>query len=393
MSTRSTSAGLLVALLSAATFATSGPFAKSLLDTGWTPGSVVFLRIAGAALLLAVPTVRALDGRWHLLRRGWTQILAYGIAAVSVPQLAFFYAVQHLSVGVALLLEYLGLVLVVGWQCLVARRLPKIPTVAGVLLAIIGLVLVLDLFGGVRVDGVGVVWGLVAALGLASYFLLSGHAAEEPLPSLVLAGGGLVVGAVGFAVLGLAGLLPMSFESQPVQLAGALLPAWVAVLELAVFAAATAYVTGIIAARVLGAKVASFVGLAEVMFAVLFAWLLLGELPRPIQLLGGLFILAGVVAVRSEQPTDSGPPSEVEAGLALGGSAFGDPAVVPHDGIELGRLDVAPPQDHRGAVGAVQEHGPLRAAWVVDDVHGLQAVGEVEALAATGRTHGQDGAA
>ena len=33
--------GLLAAVLSAATFATSGPFAKALLATGWTPGSVV----------------------------------------------------------------------------------------------------------------------------------------------------------------------------------------------------------------------------------------------------------------------------------------------------------------------------------------------------------------
>ena len=66
-------------------------------------------------------------------------------------------------------------------------------------------------------------------------------------------------------------------------------------------AAATPYVTGITATRVLGAKLASFVGLSEVLFAVLFAWLLLGELPRPVQLLGGLFILAGVVAVRAEE--------------------------------------------------------------------------------------------
>src|ERR1700712_3211396 len=120
-----TGTGMLVALLSAATFATSGPFAKALLDTGWTPGSVVFLRIAGAALILLVPTVRALGGRWHLMRHGWRQVLAYGVVAVAVPQLAFFYAVQHLSVGVALLLEYLGMVLVVVWQALVARRAPR----------------------------------------------------------------------------------------------------------------------------------------------------------------------------------------------------------------------------------------------------------------------------
>ena len=313
MSTRSTSAGFFIALVSAATFATSGPFAKSLLETGWTPGSVVLLRIAGAALLLLVPTVRSLAGRWHLLRRGWLQVLAYGVVAVAVPQLAFFYAVQHLSVGVALLLEYLGLVLVVAWQSVVARHLPRRLTALGIVLALVGLVLVLDVLGGVPVDGVGVAWGLLAAVGLASYFLLSGATHEDQLPPMALAGGGMAVAGLGFAVLGAVGILPMTFHSTAVRLAGSTLPWWVPVIELAVFAAATPYVTGIVATRLLGAKLASFVGLSEVMFAVLFAWLLLGELPRPVQLLGGVFILAGVVVVRAEE-SRSTPGTLAEGG-------------------------------------------------------------------------------
>ena len=55
------------------------------------------------------------------------------------------------------------------------------------------------------------------------------------------------------------------------------------------------------AARALGSKVASFVSLTEVLFAVIWAWLLLGELPGPIQLLGGLLIVGGVVLVRLDE--------------------------------------------------------------------------------------------
>ena len=62
-----------------------------------------------------------------------------------------------------------------------------------------------------------------------------------------------------------------------------------------------AYVAGIGAARRLGAKLASFVGLAEVLFGILFAWLLLGQLPSGMQLLGGAFILAGVTLVRVDE--------------------------------------------------------------------------------------------
>ncbi len=347
MSTRPPGVGILIALVSAATFATSGPFAKSLLDNGWTPGSVVLVRIAGAALVLSVPTVRALVGRWSLLRHGWAQIVAFGVAAVAVPQVAFFFAIQHVSVGVAMLLEYLGLVLVVAWQCAAARRLPRPPTVVGIVLAVVGLVLVLDLFGGVRADGVGVGWGLVAALGLASYFLLSGHVAEQPLPPLVLAGGGMVVAAVGFAALGLTRVLPMSFATGAAQFDGWTLPWWVAVLELAVIAAVTPYITGIVATRLLGAKLGSFVGLSEVMFAVLFAWVLLGELPRPVQLVGGLFILAGVVAVRSEESRRLPVVASAgEPGRALVEAPVGDAAVVADDRVELGRDDVVATQHH-----------------------------------------------
>ena len=47
------------------------------------------------------------------------------------------------------------------------------------------------------------------------------------------------------------------------------------------------YIAGIGAARRLGARLASFIGMAEVLFAILFAWLLLGQLPTPVQFLGG----------------------------------------------------------------------------------------------------------
>ena len=381
MSPRFTGAGIALALLSAATFATAGPFAKSLLETGWTPGAVVFLRIAGAALLLAVPTARALSGRWHLLRRSWRQVVAYGMAAVALPQLAFFYAVQHLSVGVALLLEYLALVMVVAWQCVASRRLPRAPTVIGIVLAVLGLLLVLDLLpvaggGHVRVDGVGVLWGLVAAVGLTSYFLLSGHYDETSLPPLALAGGGLMVGAAGFAVLGYVGLLPMRFATHDVDLAGLQAPWWVAVVELAVFAAAAAYVTGIAATRRLGAKLASFVGLSEVMFAVLFAWLLLGELPRPVQLVGGLVLLAGVVVVRSEtRDSDS-----VAEGPVLGSTPLGEGAVVPDHPLEDHGLGVVGIDAQHAAVTAVDDQLPGAGAGVPEQVELERGVGEVEAL-------------
>ncbi len=63
-----------------------------------------------------------------------------------------------------------------------------------------------------------------------------------------------------------------------------------------------AYVAGILASRGLGARMASFAALLEVLFAVVFAWLLLGQLPRAVQLVGGVLVLAGVVLVKLGEP-------------------------------------------------------------------------------------------
>jgi len=297
MQARSPAVGLWFALGSAATFATSGPFAKSLLHEGWSSGAVVLLRVAGAALALSVPTVLSLRGRWVLVRHNLGAVLAYGAVAVAGCQVSYFYAVQRLDVGVALLLEYLGIVLVVLWVWVRTRRAPGRLTGAGILLAVAGLTLVLDLTGQSRPDLVGVLWGLLAATGLATYFVIAANDSE--LPPVALAGVGMGAGAVVLGVLGAVRLLPMRFSAADVALRGAELPWWVAIGELALVAAAAAYLLGIVAARRLGSTVASFVGLTEVLFAVVFAWLLLGELPKLVQLVGGVLIVGGVVAVRA----------------------------------------------------------------------------------------------
>jgi drug/metabolite transporter (DMT)-like permease len=78
------------------------------------------------------------------------------------------------------------------------------------------------------------------------------------------------------------------------------------VLGLSFVAAAIAYVAGIGAARLLGPKLATFVGLTEVVFAVLFAWLMLGELPSGLQLVGGALIMVGIALVRIDEMRPDG---------------------------------------------------------------------------------------
>ncbi|MEV6811508.1 EamA family transporter [Micromonospora sp. NPDC051296] len=293
-------AGLALALLSAVTFATSGTFARSLINDGWSAEAVVIARVGIAALVLTLPAVLVLRGRWPVLRRNLASIGVFGLLGVALAQVCFFNAVRYLPVGVALLLEYLGIILVVGWTWLVQGQRPRRLTVAGSAAALAGLVFVLDLTGAGRLDPVGVLWGLGAAVGLAGYFVLAGRV-DSALPSVVMASGGMAVGAVALLLLGLVGALPLRASFGTVQFAGQQTSWLVPIAGLALVAAVVAYLAGIAAARILGARMASFVGLTEVMFAVLIAWLVLNELPTVVQLLGGALIVAGVALVRLDE--------------------------------------------------------------------------------------------
>lgn len=303
--------GLAFAVLSAATFGTSGTFASSLIHAGWSPGAAVTARVAVAALLLTVPALLQLRGRWSLLRRAAGRVAAFGLVAVAGCQLFFFNAIERMPVGVALLLEYLGIVLVVGWLWLRHGQRPRRLTVLGAVAAFAGLALVLNLTGSARIDPIGVMWGLLAAVGLAIYFLLSAAGDQEPLPPIVMTWAGMCVGAAALAVLGGAGIMPLTATTRDVVFLGHHVSWVVPVLGLSVVAAVIAYVAGIGAARRLGAKLASFVGLAEVLFGILFAWLLLGQLPSAVQFLGGAFILAGVTLVRIDELSTPPAPAEL----------------------------------------------------------------------------------
>jgi drug/metabolite transporter (DMT)-like permease len=292
--------GLGIALFSSAVFGTSGSFAKALLETGWSPGAAVTARLTGAALILAVPAVFALRGRWHQLRNNWATIVLFGLIGVAACQLFYFNAVARLSVGVALLLEYLAPVIIVLWLWAASRKRPRALTFGGTLLSLAGLVLVLDLTGAVRIDVAGVLWGVAAAVCLAIYFFITAKE-NDSLPPIVLASGGLLVGAAVMWLSAATGLLPMTFSTADTTLGPWITPWWVSLAGLIILATVLAYVSGIMAARALGSKVASFVSLTEVLFAVIWAWLLLGELPGAIQLLGGVLIVGGVILVRLDE--------------------------------------------------------------------------------------------
>ena len=227
-------------------------------------------------------------------------------------------------------LEYTAPILVVGWLWATTRRRPSSLTLSGVLLAIAGIMLVLNIFAGAHINLIGVGWAMAAAVCAACYFVMSSSVAADGdgLSSVTLATAGLIVGAATVAILGATGLLPLTFTTHQAVVAG-WTTSWLApVIALALIPTAIAYTLGIMGIARLQPRFASLVGLSEVMFAVLAAWVLLGESITFTQAIGGVVVLVGLALARQGDRTDKlaeltwaeGPPEEIASGQSVGRS-------------------------------------------------------------------------
>lgn len=306
--------GIVIALISALAFGTSGTLAAGLLATDWSPLAIVMFRVGICAAALLGPALLALRGNWSILRQNWRLILGYGVIAIALTQLSHFSAVQFMPVAPALLVQYLAPLLIVVLLWARHGERPSRQTALGAAVAMVGLVLVLQVIGtGSVLDARGLIWSLVAMGGNAVYFLISANHGEGlPVPVLIAGGCLIALGVLG--TVAALGLLPFEMAAGPVRYAGVDVAWWVPLVVLGLFSSAFAYFMGITGARLLGSRLASFVGLSEVIFAIGLSAVLVGQLMSLTQLLGGLLVVAGVVLVKlgeaqiPSQPVRLGSP-------------------------------------------------------------------------------------
>ncbi|MEG3631795.1 EamA family transporter [Streptomyces poriticola] len=301
LGSRGRGTGLGLALASAVAFGGSGVAAKPLIEAGLDPLHVVWLRVAGAALVM-LPLAWRHRG---LLRRRPGLLAGFGLLAVAGVQACYFAAISRIPVGVALLVEYLAPALVLGWVRFVQRRPVTRAAALGVVLAVGGLACVVEIWSGLGFDALGLLLALGAACCQVGYFVLAdqgGDAGEEAPDPLGVIAYGLLVGAAVLTVVArpwgmdwsvLAGTAPMN--GTPI--AAALLLGWIVLL-----ATVLAYVTGVLAVRRLSPQVAGVVACLEAVVATVLAWVLLGEHLSASQIVGGAVVLAGAFIAQSATP-------------------------------------------------------------------------------------------
>ncbi|MEU4924668.1 EamA family transporter [Streptomyces parvus] len=317
------SAGLGLALLSAFAFGGSGVAAKPLIEAGLDPLHVVWLRVAGAAVIMLPVAWR----HRNLVRERPALLAGFGLFAVAGVQAFYFASISRIPVGVALLVEYLAPALVLGWVRFVQRRPVTRAAAVGVVLAVGGLACVVEVWAGLGFDLLGLLLALGAACCQVGYFVLSDHGgqdggfgdgAEPPNPVGVIAYG-LIVGAAVLTVVSRPWGMDWALLGGSAGMNGNEVPAWLLLGWIVLLATVLAYVTGVVSVRMLSPQVAGVVACLEAVIATGLAWVLLGEHLSAPQLIGGFVVLAGAFIAQSAAPK---PPSgPVAAGAGTGAVA------------------------------------------------------------------------
>lgn len=292
-----TSAGVWLTVASGFAFASSGPFAKSVLAAGWSPGTAVALRLTGSALAaLALAAVIDRRGLRDSLGKPGT-VAVYGIIALASVQATFFLSLNYLQVSVALMIQFLAPIAVIGWNWAVRRRRPSWTTLVGAAVALGGATLVVDVFAAEPPSLIGLVWAFLSMAGFAVFFVLSERSSESLSPVAML-GSGLVVAAAAAWAVGATGLLPLVTGGDTATLAGHDIPVALSLALLILISTVTAYLCSVAGAARIGSTLMSLVLLSEVPFAVALSWLLLGERVSVAQVAGGALVVSGIALAR-----------------------------------------------------------------------------------------------
>lgn len=298
--------GVIMVLVAGVLFAANGTVSKLMLLGGFDAPQLTALRAAGALVGLTLLVALSRPGlrRLAITRDELPRVLGFGLTGSFLVPMLYFVTIRRLPVGIGLLFEYMGPVLVALWIRF-GRRLPvRRQLWLGLALCVGGLAAVAQVWTGeLHLDPLGIAAGLTCAVLLAVYYLVGASSVAERDP--------LSLTWWAFAVAAVAGAIVRPWWRFPTPLLqdhshGA--PMWLLASYLIIFGTVVAYLFTSISMQHLPPTSVGVIGMIEPVTASAIAWLVLGETLVAAQIVGGVIVLIGVVLAETARTTPTPLP-------------------------------------------------------------------------------------
>lgn len=284
--------GYALAAAAATMWAFNGSLARFLLDDGISATHLSQLRAGLSFVALAVGIAIVAPSKARIRRADAPRLAWLGIAGLAGVHATYFLAIERLAISVALVIQYLGPLLVILWLRVVHGRHLRPALYGAVLLSVVGCFFAVEAYDADRLDALGVVAALGAAVTFAIYLVASERAGHHYPPATTL------LYAFGFAtafwlVVRPIWGFPFGAFADPGNLALG--------LGVAVIGTLLPFLCIVEALRHVPAARAAVVATLEPVLAALIAWPVHSETLGPPQLLGGLLTVGAVIWVQSHR--------------------------------------------------------------------------------------------
>ncbi|MEK9602325.1 MAG: DMT family transporter [Pontimonas sp.] len=307
--------GYFYALLAAFLFGANGSVSKVIIEAGFSAIQLTQMRVLGAAIISGI-VLLALDRRsFRLPPRQWPVIIILGVVGVGLLQATYAFAIALLPVGIALLLEYLAVLMVAVVAFFFFKEKVHIRLWAAIALVIVGLIVVAEIWAS-TLNPVGVLWGLAAAVSLATYFLV-GERQLKTISPLALSFWTMSVAALFWAPFSRWWTFTSETFTTVTSLGGSLeglsVPVWLLIVWNVTLGSFAPFLLSLSALKRLSATAAGIVATSEIIFAFITAWLWLQEALSTWQVIGASVVFGGIVIAQTARSSDV----VVQADLAL----------------------------------------------------------------------------
>ena len=307
--------GYFYALLAAFLFGANGSVSKVIIEAGFSAIQLTQMRVLGAAIISGI-VLLVLDRRsFRLPPRQWPVIIVLGVVGVGLLQATYAFAIALLPVGIALLLEYLAVLIVAVVAFFFFKEKVHIRLWAAIALVIVGLIVVAEIWVS-TLNPVGVLWGLAAAISLATYFLV-GERQLKTISPLALSFWTMSVASLFWAPFSRWWTFTSETFTTVTSLGGSLggisVPVWLLIVWNVTLGSFAPFLLSLSALKRLSATAAGIVATSEIIFAFITAWLWLQEALSTWQVIGASVVFGGIVIAQTARSSDV----VVQADLAL----------------------------------------------------------------------------
>jgi len=287
-----------MAAVAAVLWGVNGGVAKTILASGLSSERLAELRSLGAAAGLVAVLAVASPRRLRLTRRELPYLVTFGVGGLAFVQFFYFLAIARLQIGIALLIEYLAPLIVALWARFVAHEQVRRRIWIALALALTGLGLIVDAFGGgASLSTAGILFALGGAFAYALYVLLAEHVVGDRDPVSLLAWGFLFA-SVFWAAVAPWWSYPVHELTASTSLGGHLArhhaPVWALALWLVALGTIVPFFLLVSALRHLRATTVGIVAMLEPVVGAIVGWAWLRQGLNGVQLAGAVVVLAAI---------------------------------------------------------------------------------------------------